>query len=192
MTERIEAVERALSAVLARRGYELFDVTLTGQGKSRVLRVAIDREGGVDLDAITDATEAVSEVLDLEESLVPGPYTLEVSSPGVERALRRPVHFRRALGETVTVRTHEGDGGAQRVRGVLTSADDGSDGGIVLHVDDHEERIPYSRIEAARTVFEWGPKPKPGRPGKHTKRNHPGRTEALPRCADAVEERQSR
>ncbi|MBV8951890.1 MAG: ribosome maturation factor, partial [Actinobacteria bacterium] len=74
MTERIEAVERALSAVLARRGYELFDVTLTGQGKSRVLRVAIDREGGVDLDAITDATEAVSEVLDLEESLVPGPY----------------------------------------------------------------------------------------------------------------------
>ena len=101
MSERIEAVQRALEPALARRGYELFDVTLTGQGRARILRVAIDRvaiegERGIDLEAITDATEAVSEVLDHDESLMAGPYTLEVSSPGVERPLRRPSHYRRA------------------------------------------------------------------------------------------------
>jgi ribosome maturation factor RimP len=197
MSERIEAVQRALEPALARRGYELFDVTLTGQGRARILRVAIDRdaiegERGIDLEAITDATEAVSEVLDHDESLMAGPYTLEVSSPGVERPLRRPSHYRRAVGETVTVKTRDPEGGAERVRGVLVDADETADGGVTLRIDDHEDRVAYGAIESARTVFEWGPTPAPGRAGKNTKRNRPRREEALPRRAEAAEERQSR
>jgi ribosome maturation factor RimP len=192
MSEKIETVHRALEPALARHGYELFDVTLTGQGRQRILRVAIDRDGGIDLDAITDATEAVSEVLDHDDTLVPGPYALEVSSPGVERPLRRPTHYRRAIGETVTVKTRDGEGVPERMRGVLVAADEGTEGGITLQTDDHQERIGYDAIEAARTVFEWGPTPPPGGPGKRTKRNRPRRTEALPRHAEAAEERRSR
>jgi ribosome maturation factor RimP len=188
--QRIEAMHRALEPALARRGYELFDVTLTGQGRTRVLRVAIDRDGGIDLDAITEATEAVSAVLDGDDSLVAGPYALEVSSPGVERRLRRPVHYGRAVGETVTVKTHDVDGVVKRLRGVLLAADDAADGGITLEADDHQQRIGYDEIDGARTVFEWGPAPKPARAGKNKKRSRPQRTEALPRRAEAAEERQ--
>ena len=201
MSKRIETVHRALEPALARRGYDLFDVTLTGQGRARVLRVAIDRDGGIDLDAITDATEAVSDVLDHDDELVPGPYTLEVSSPGVERPLRRPLHFRRAIGETVTVKTRDPDGVVQRLRGVLGGADEESEGGITLHTDGGENRIRYDTIEAARTVFEWGPTPAPGRAGKNTKKSNrltktegdrSRRSDASARYAGAAEERQSR
>lgn len=201
MSERIETVHRALERALARRGYDLFDVTLTGQGRARVLRVAIDREGGIDLDAITDATEAVSEVLDHDDELLPGSYTLEVSSPGVERPLRRPVHFRRAIGETVTVKSRDADGAAHRLRGVLDGADDDSEGAITLRTDDGEQRIRYDAIETARTVFEWGPPPEPRGAGKKTKKTNrktkadgdrSRRSDALARRAEAAEERQSR
>lgn len=174
MSEREEAVRVALEPVLAPLGLELFDVVLTGQGRGRVLRVAVDRDGGVDLDAITAATEAVSGVLDHDDALVAGPYALEVTSPGVERPLRRPHHFVRAVGEVVTVKTRATDGSARRVRGVLVAADDDPSGGLTLDAEDGaRERIAYDTVDAARTVFEWGPAPKPGG-GRNTrhKRNH--------------------
>jgi ribosome maturation factor RimP len=192
MSERIEAVERALADALARRGYELFDVTVTGTGRARSLRVAVDREGGIDLDGVTEATHVVSEVLDRDDTAVEGPYTLEVTSPGVERPLRRPEHFRRAVGETVTVKTRDADGAAQRIRGVLAGADENADGGITLQTDDERRQIAYDAMEGARTVFEWGPAPPPGRSGKKkAKKNRPRGTDA-PRRAEAAEERQSR
>jgi len=83
--------------------------------------------------------------------VLPGPYALEVSSPGLERPLRRPDHFRRAVGSTVSVKT-----GGRRVRGVLTSADD--DAFVIVRDDTTEERIPYADAAQVRTVFEWGEK----------------------------------
>ncbi|HEY7137415.1 MAG TPA: ribosome maturation factor RimP [Acidimicrobiia bacterium] len=171
MTERVDAVRAALEPTVAALGLELFDVTLTGQGRGRVLQVAIDRDGGVDLDAITAATEAVSALLDRDDELVSGPYSLEVTSPGVERPLRRPEHFRRAVGETVTVKTRDLGGSARRVRGVLAAADGTPEGGFTLDVDGHDERIDYAAAESARTVFEWGPAPKPGGPGANKDKN---------------------
>lgn len=211
MTERVDAVREALEPAIASLGLELFDVTLTGQGRGRLLQVAVDRDGGVDLDAITAATETVSALLDRDDALVPGPYSLEVTSPGVERPLRRPVHYRRALGETVTVKIRPADGLPRRVRGVLVAADDADDGGFTLDVDGHEERIDYAAVEGVRTVFEWGPAPKPGGPknpknrkkgraGAATgrpdaggpERSRPKTPEASPRRAEAAEERQPR
>ena len=138
-------VEPAVSPL----GLELVDVEHVGA----TLRVSIDRPGGVDLDTISAASEAVSAVLDHADP-VPGRYTLEVSSPGVERPLRTPEHFRRAVGTPVSVRTQPGVEGERRVEGVLSQADD--EGVVVVG-----RRLAYGEIERARTVFEWGPSPKP-------------------------------
>src|SRR5205807_6637758 len=105
-----------------------------------------------DIDAISEAATAVSAVLD-EHDPVPAKYTLEVSSPGLERPLRTPAHFRRFVGTTVSVRTQPEVDGDRRVQGTLESADDN---GITVA----GRRLTYAQIERARTVFEWGPTPK--------------------------------
>lgn len=152
-----ETVRNAVAPIVASLGLELFDVELTGAGKSRTLRITIDRAGGVDLDAITAVTQAISPVLDAEP--IPGPYLLEVSSPGLERTLRRPEHFRGALDATVSIKFHT-DEGPVRVRGTLVSA---SDDDCTVVADGTPRVIGYDAITAAHTVFEWGPQPKPDR-----------------------------
>jgi ribosome maturation factor RimP len=108
---------------------------------------------------LADATRAVSRALD-EADPITGRYTLEVTSPGLERTLRRPEHFERAVGETVKIRTVGGVSDERRVEGQLVSADDS---GVVVRAgaaDDGvavEQRLAYHDIERARTVFEWGP-----------------------------------
>jgi ribosome maturation factor RimP len=146
-------VAEIVGPLLAARQLSLYDIEMRGG----VLAVVVDRDGGVDLDTISDLTRDVSRALDADDPL-PGHYTLEVSSPGLERRLRTPTHFRSAVGETVTVRRYEGDTTA-RVRGVLTAADD--DGFSVRDDDLAEHRIRYGDVERARTVFAWGPPPRP-------------------------------
>ena len=144
----------ALSPVLEARGLDLVDVEVHGNQ----LTVFVDREGGVGLDELGEATRDVSAALDVLDPM-PGRYTLSVSSPGLERRLRTPTHFARAVGETVTVRVDAGTAEVRRMTGTLESADDR---GCVLagpEVPDGRLRIDYERIERARTVFEWGPEP---------------------------------
>jgi ribosome maturation factor RimP len=159
-----ETIVAAIEPLLAPLGLELFDVQFTGSGRARTVRVIVDRDGGVDLDAITTASEHIQPALDSLAGL--GPFALEVSSPGLERPLRRPEHFRRAVGETVSVKVRDTDGGVRRLRGSLVEADEH---GVTIdagnaHAGDH---IDYDRIVQARTVFEWGAPPKPG---KHAKK----------------------
>ena len=147
-----ERVRVLVAPALEAAGLELFDTELVGSGGNTVLRVTIDRPGGVDLDAISEATGVVSRVLDEEPDVVPGRYLLEVSSPGIERQLRRPEHFQKAVGSTVTVKTSATAAGERRVEGVLEAAD--SEGITVAG-----RAIPYPDIEKARTRFVW-PEPK--------------------------------
>lgn len=162
MPERAESLAGVIEPVLASLDLELFDLELTGSGGGRILRVVVDRTGGVDLDAITAATQAIAPLLDSRsekaDPSLAGPYALEVSSPGLERPLRRPDHYRRAVGSTVSVKTRDDQGAARRVRGVLTAADDD---GVNLETDAGPERIAYADVTQARTVFEWGSPPKP-------------------------------
>jgi ribosome maturation factor RimP len=166
MEERSEVLRRAIAPVISSLGLDLYDIELAGSGSHRILRVVIDREPGddraIDLDAITAATEAVSPLLDHDAEAADalrGAYTLEVTSPGLERTLREPRHFQRALGSTVSVKTGEGSDAARR-RGVLVAAD--SDG-FELDLDTGERaHIAYGDVVQARTVFEWGPQEKPG------------------------------
>lgn len=136
----------------------IYDLEYTGG----VLRITVTREGGVDIGTIGSLTRAISRLLD-DEDPIAGQYTLEVSSPGLERVLRRPEHFAGAVGSVVAIKARAGVEGDRRLKGVLLSADGdritvapvGADPGAtrVLALDD---------IDKARTVFEWGPTPKPG------------------------------
>jgi ribosome maturation factor RimP len=158
------AIQDLVTPALEALGLDLFDVHLTGAGKNRTLRVTIERDGGVDLDAIAAASRAITPLLD-DAPTLSGSYLLEVSSPGVERTLRRPEHFRRAIGETVSVK-YRTDTGTTRRRGTLQAADDDS---IVVAVDGEEHRIAQADITDARTVFDWGPAPRPGKAGAPSK-----------------------
>jgi len=152
----VERVREIVEPLLARHSLEVYDVELTGSQ----LRVTINRPApstdGLDLETIAQATRLVSLALD-EHDPIDGRYTLEVSSPGLERTLRTPLHFTRAVGSLVNLKTRPGIEGERRVRGVLAEADD--DGVVV-----DGRRVGYDEIERARTVFEWGPPAKPAKP----------------------------
>ena len=134
---------------------ELYDLEHTGG----VLRVTLDRPGGIDVDVLTDANRALSRMLD-EADPIPGSYLLEVSSPGLERVLRTPAHWSRAVGEQVRVKTRPGTDGDRRVEGVVVGVDEGR--ALLGQPDGSVTSILLDDIERARTVFKWGPAPKPG------------------------------
>jgi ribosome maturation factor RimP len=161
----VDTVERLLAPILADLGLALYDLEFGG-GK---LAVTVERAGdgppgGVDLDTIALVTRLLGRELDHADP-IPGRYHLEVSSPGLERSLRTPAHFRRAVGETVAVRTRSGPDDERRATGELIVADDD---GVTVRDDTTaaERRIAYADIDRARTVFAWGPAPKPGNASK--------------------------
>ena len=163
MTDDLVSV---LEPVIRAARLELVDVEL----RSGVLLVTVDKEGGVDLDALTEATRAASAALD-EADPIRGRYSLEVSSPGVERTLRTPAHFARAIGETVSVKTRPQVPGERRLKGALVAADDQ---GFDIDVDDPTRgpvHLSYTDVDKVRTVFSWGAAPRQGRGtgGKETR-----------------------
>ncbi len=145
-------VEALVRPVVESAGLELWEVSFRGEGRRSVLRVSVEREGGVDLDTIADVSERLSRRLDLED-FGPRGYALEVSSPGLERSLRTPRHFERSVGTTVKVKTKEPVEGSKVHEGALVSADPEA---IVIASEGGELRVPYAQIASARTVFEWG------------------------------------
>jgi len=170
---QLEAVRAAVEPAVVALGLDVYDVELVGGAAARTLRVTVTGSGAVDLETITAVTHAVSPIVD-DASTIGGSYLLEVSSPGIERALRLPTHYSSALGEEVSVKFHTG-AGPRRVRGVLRSFDGAT---CVVESDEGDlEEIAIADVTQARTVFEWGPQPRPGSGGKQTK-NHQGRARA--------------
>jgi ribosome maturation factor RimP len=139
-----------VAPILEAEGLELYDLQLDGP----LLRVLVDREGGADIDAIARVSRALSRSLD-EHDPIEGRYTLEVSTPGLERPLRTPDHFARATGSTVKVKTRPGTDGERRVEGIITGADD--EAVTVQDAAGLARTVRYEDIERARTVFVWGP-----------------------------------
>ena len=129
-------------------GLDLEAVDLTSAGKRRVLRVAIDKDGGVTMDDIADATREVSRVLDDTNAMGEQAYTLEVSSPGVDRPLTLPRHWRRNTRRLVKVTLAEGE----PVTGRITASDeDGAD----LDVEGTERRVAYADVVKAKIQIEF-------------------------------------
>jgi ribosome maturation factor RimP len=165
-TNLVERIRALVAPLLADLGLQLYDLEHAGG----VLRLTVERPGGVDLEAIALATRVVSRELDHADP-IPGRYTLEVTSPGLERHLRTPAHFQAAVGSVVAVRTQPGVDGERRVNGTLAEADD--EGITVTERDSGEaRRLRYAEVERARTVFEWG-SAAPTRGGPGNKRRTP-------------------
>lgn len=146
MTDLAKRVEELLEPVAERHGFELVAVEQAGGRKTPVIRVLLDREGGVNLDAICEANAWVSETLDTEDP-VSGSYTLEVSSPGVDRPLRKRADFDRFAGDTVTVKARPSGGARGAWTGVLLGME-GDD--VVLEVEGERVRIAFDDVQKAR------------------------------------------
>lgn len=156
-----ERIAELVEPILHDRGHELYDVELTGA----TVRVLVDRDGGVALEDLEVLSREISGVLD-EADPLPDRFYLEVSSPGLERPLRRPDHFATAVGDQVKLKTHAHVEGDRRVEGTLETADDE---GITVVTDRGPRRLTYAEVERARTVFVWGGAPKPGSTNKNKK-----------------------
>jgi ribosome maturation factor RimP len=176
-----DGLRELIAPVLADAGLELWDV----EQSRDVVRILVERPGGIDLDGLTAASGVLSPLLDDHPELVPSArYQLEVSSPGLERTLRTPDQYRRYLGSTVSVKTTVPVGGARRHRGRLQSAGDTS---VVLELEAPDPsgetsiELRYDQIDRTRTVLVWGPTS--GRPRSG---NQPGSGSRSPKPAAAT------
>ncbi|MEK7229860.1 MAG: ribosome maturation factor RimP [Candidatus Binatota bacterium] len=140
--------------LLVDEGMEIVDIEFRGEGGrgGRVLRVYLDKEGGLNVDDLARVSRRLSDLLD-DQVAVEGPYTLEVSSPGINRVLKKPEHFRRFIGKRVRVRTREMIEGRRSFLGLLREV---REGGIVLSQQGAEFTIPLSVIEKANYEHDWG------------------------------------
>ncbi len=146
-TTQTSRIESELTGPLADLGLDLEAVELTPAGKRRVLRVAVDRDGGVSMDDVAEATREVSRLLDASDVMGEQPYTLEVTSRGVDRPLTLPRHWRRNRGRLVKVTLAD-----DTVTGRLTTSDDEA---ATLDVSGEEHRVGYDEVVRALVQIEF-------------------------------------
>ena len=140
MTSPSERVQRAVAPAVAAAGLDLEDVHVVTAGRRRVVTVVVDTEDGVALDSLAAVSQALSDALDASDALGSQPYVLEVTSPGVDRPLTQPRHWRRNVGRLVEVTLADGTRVAARVEAV-------DDGGVDAVV----ERQATKGARVART-----------------------------------------
>lgn len=147
-----ERVIALVEPVLAEQGLELVDVEHRREGRGQVVRLLVDRQGGVDLDSLSRISRECSDLFDGEEA-IPGSYTLEVSSPGIHRPLRTPAHFERVRGKMVRVRSHAPVDNQRNFLGVLEAV---TADGVTLRVDGGREiAIEFANLEKANYEHEF-------------------------------------
>lgn len=168
MTEEIKKLKEHAEQVAVRESCFLYDLELSGVGNGRTLRVYIDKEGdeGVSIDDCSKVSRGLDLVLDVEDLVAGGNYTLEVSSPGLERPLKQAWHFQKAIGETVNVQLNTGLGSIheklaekdekrKKLVGTLEAADEKA--ATVRCENGNKElqsfEIPYDCIHKAKVVF---------------------------------------
>lgn len=188
MTESalIATVTTLVAPIVADLKLDLYDLEM----RSGTLRITLDSppgsEGGISLDSLALASRLISKELDAADPM-PGRYTLEVTSPGLERSLRTPAHFQRELGKTIAVRLRDVVNDERRLTGELVEA-----GATTMSMRLTEppaaagqlRSVAYEQIDRARTVFVWGPAPKPGKGPKAPK---PAKPAAAPAVAENAE-----
>ena len=164
----IQRIWALVEPVATQEGLEIVDIELQREGRGTTLRVYLDRQGGdspVDLDSLARASRQLSPLLDVHD-LVPGRYTLEVSSPGINRRLRLPGHFRRYIGQRVRVRAAVPIEGRRTFVGTLEAVDER---GVTVCGTDRKDIVPFSLIAQANYEHDFGARfPAPaGGPRRH-------------------------
>jgi ribosome maturation factor RimP len=160
----VARVRELVAPIVADLGLDLYDIEQRGA----MLRITLDTTAGspdgITLDTLALASRLMSKQLDQDDP-IPSRYTLEVTSPGVERPLRRPGHFQREVGKVVAIRLSDVAHDDRRVQGVIVAADDE---GVTIESAQGKRVVAYGDIDRARTVFEWGGQPKPGAKRRET------------------------
>jgi ribosome maturation factor RimP len=150
-----EQVRRLLEPIIVREGFELVEVEWAREGAAWVLRLYLDRPGGVNVDQCQELSRTVEPVLDVEDFIEPT-YSLEVSSPGVNRPLRKPADFERFAGQRAHVKTYgpiDTPGGPRKNwTGTLRGFKEGA---VEIEVDGVLQRVPHERIAKANLEYEF-------------------------------------
>jgi ribosome maturation factor RimP len=145
-------VEEAANRVAQSAGLELVEVEVKGDGNARLVRISIDKPEGVTHADCQFVSDKVGEILDADDS-IPGHYTLEVSSPGVERKLLKPQDYQRFQGKKAKITVREEVAGRRTWEGVLAGF---ADGLIALETEPGEIRkLPFDQVKKANLKFEW-------------------------------------
>ncbi len=145
-----------LEPYLAAERLELDDLELAGQGKGRILRVTVDGDD-LNIDRLAALSRNLSRLLDNETGLQ-DEYQLEVSSPGLERKLKRPTHYAKSVGREVVAKVSTGES-KMTMRGTISDAGDDT---FTIDTDEGAHVVGYGDVITAKTVFNWVKTPKPG------------------------------
>ena len=159
MASKVDRLWAVIEPYVAAEGIELDDLEIVGKAPGVVVRVTLDADGGVGVDRLAEVSRRLSRLLD-EEDPIDGSYTLEGSSPGLERKLRRPQHFRKSVDREIKVKSRNEVAGTHSHRGVLAAAGDET---FTVEVDGAGREIAYGDVVSARTVFKWEKAAKPGK-----------------------------
>ncbi len=141
------SLEQEIQKLVESCGATLYDIETVNERGKTIYRVTIKTKDGVDLDKCAQISNLISPLLDVHPP-VKGEYYLEVSSPGVERKLKKPSHFANSIGENVRITTIDGT----VIEGQLTKVEDNS---VVLNTEDGERKVALDEIASAKTYFEW-------------------------------------
>lgn len=135
-------------------GYEVVDLSYSKEGPNWVLRVAIDQPEGITSDDCERFSRALEKQLD-ETDPIPGSYLLEITSPGLERPLKKPQDFNRFAGETVEIKLKAAFQERRQWRGTLKGWDPEGEGGVILQIQEQILTIPWGIISRARLSSDW-------------------------------------
>jgi len=150
--ENIEAkVEKKLKPIIENLGYSLYDVLYEKEGKDYYLRIIIDKQGTIDIKDCEIVNDAINDVLD-EEDYIKQQYYLEVSSPGLERVLRKKEHFLKQIGNEIMVKLFKPIDKEKELKGILKEYNDNE---LILTQENKEIRIDIKNIALAKTIYEW-------------------------------------
>jgi len=140
-------LEVQIAKIIEANGAALYDTEIVTEFDETIYRVLITKVGGVNLDLCATISHELSPFLDVHPPMSQA-YRLEISSPGIERKLSKPVHFKNALGEKVKLKL----AGGEKLKGTLISADND---GIVVETKQGEEGFVYSELNTCKTYFDW-------------------------------------
>lgn len=157
MSDISKRTAELIGPILNEEGCELIDIELQVESGQKVLRIFIDKEGGVQLQDCARVSHAVEDLLEVEQ-IIPGRYHLEVSSPGLNRPLKTLKHFQAAVGKTIQVATAEKinerrrfKGTLREIKGAQMSADAAE---LVIFIDNQDYFVPLRMVQKANLVFE--------------------------------------
>ncbi len=147
-----DKVQKLLEPIIENLGYELYDVEYSKEGKNYFLRIFIDNEKGIDLNDCEKVNNSITDILD-EENYIKEQYFLEVSSPGIERILRKDKHLKDNIGNQINVKLFKKDENSKKeYSGEL---EDFNDIEIIIKQEENQIKIERKNISQIKTIYEW-------------------------------------